>query len=474
MMKRLSLFSFILIFCSRQAATQPSIILKTFASGFNVPVDIAHAGDDRLFVVEKRGVVKIVQPDGSILPTPFLDIRDRVNAVANERGLLGLAFHPDYINNGYFFVNYTNNSGDTRVARFSRSANFPNLADASSEKIILTVDQPQSNHNGGDLAFGPDNYLYIGLGDGGGAGDTGNFSQTTSTRLGKMLRVDINTDEATPFAIPADNPFVNNSNVLDEIWATGLRNPWRFSFDRANGNLWIADVGQNAREEINFQAANSAGGENYGWRCFEGDASFNSNGCEPAGQYTAPAHVYSHRSGNCGGSITGGFVYRGQNHPDLLGHYLYADYCTGLISSIIPDENGGWINTDLLDWTNFQISSFGEDVEGELYMAAIGQGIIYRITTNISEVDAQRLGLEEVEISPNPFQETLNVSGFSGKKGDFEVCLYDLQGKTVFKQSEIFEASFSKTYALGKLASGVYFLSIRKGEAFSSWKIMKQ
>lgn len=454
------------------STAQPALTLEPFASGLSTPVDIAHAGDERIFIVEKAGRIRIVSPDGSVRNTPFLDIDARVNSSASERGLLGLAFHPDYASNGYFFVNYTNNSGDTRISRFSRDAADPNWADPNSEKILLTVDQPVANHNGGDLAFGPDGYLYIGLGDGGGAGDPNNFSQTTSSLLGKMLRIDVNTTDATPYAIPGSNPFVNNPNVRDETWNTGLRNPWRFSFDRETGDLWIADVGQNQWEEINLQAAGGAGGENYGWRCYEGAATYNSSGCGPAGQYTAPVHVYDHRSGNC--SITGGFVYRGSRHPDLQGHYVYADYCSGMISSLAPDGAGGWKNTNLLDWNDFQIVSFGEDAEGELLMAAIGQGAIYRVRTMVTDVNDRALSFAEVTISPNPFRNVLQISGRLERQETVEILLYDLYGRRFFRQVEVLPANFSKAYELGNLEAGIYILSMRTGEYLETRRVLKQ
>lgn len=453
---------------------QPALVLEPFASGLSVPVDITHPGDKRIFIVEKGGRIQIVAMDGSVQNTPFLDISGRVNSVSNERGLLGLAFHPDYVTNGYFFVNYTNNSGDTRVSRFSRDPADPDRADPNSEKIILTVDQPQANHNGGDLCFGPDGYLYIGLGDGGGAGDPNNFAQTTSSLLGKMLRIDVNTTDEAPYAIPESNPFVNDPNVRDEIWNIGLRNPWRFSFDRETGDLWIADVGQGQWEEIHFQATGSAGGENYGWRCFEGNAPYNTSGCGPAGQYTAPVHVYAHRSGGCGGSITGGFVYRGSRHPDLQGHYVYADYCTGMISSLAPDGNGDWTNTNLLDWNDFQIVSFGEDSEGEILMAAIGQGALYRVRTMVTDVIEQAHSLANVKLSPNPFHDVLQISGRLETYGEVEILLHDLYGRPVFRRVEELSADFFREYDLSHLTAGVYLLTIGNGNDRRSWRVVKE
>lgn len=357
------------------------IMLEPVANGFTLPVDVKHANDDRLFVVEKVGRIKIMDTDGNVLPTPFIDIDPVVNSTANERGLLGLAFHPDYANNGYFFVNYTGNDGDTRISRFSRSGTDPDKADPSSEIVILVIDQPFNNHNGGDLAFGPDGYLYVGMGDGGSGGDPGNRSQDPQEMLGKMLRLDV--DGGVQYAIPADNPFIGSADTLEEIWALGLRNPWRISFDRLTGDLWIGDVGQDAWEEVDMEPAGSKGGLNYGWRCYEGFVPFNTNGCGPANSYVPPVQVYQNTNA-IGCSITGGYVYRGTKQPSLYGKYIYADYCTGIFWSLEPDGLGGWTNTQLANLNNQEFVAFGEDVDGELYVAAIGSGTIYRITTPCS------------------------------------------------------------------------------------------
>ena len=331
-------------------------------------MDITHAGDERLFVVERAGRIKIII-DGSIHINNFLDITSKVNDNPNERGLLGLAFHPDYFSNGYFYVNYTMNNGDTRISRFS-VANDPNTADPNSEMVIMEIDQPEWNHNGGGIKFGPDGYLYIGTGDGGSGGDPwgpiGN-GQNTQTLLGKMLRIDVN--NGSPYSIPPTNPFVGNNDVLDEIWAIGLRNPWRFSFDKETGDLWIGDVGQNVWEEIDFQPANSTGGENYGWKCYEGTHNFSSN-CGTATNFVDPVHDFSHGNfEHC--SVTGGFVYRGCENPDFVGHYIYTDFCSGVFWSLVPDGNGGWTNTQIANYGGYDISTFGEDVNGELYVAPI-------------------------------------------------------------------------------------------------------
>nr|MCU0347218.1 PQQ-dependent sugar dehydrogenase [Saprospiraceae bacterium] len=250
-MKNLLTVLFFGIFILKTAAQTPTPSLAVFATGFTRACDITHCGDDRLFVVEQGGRIWILDENGNKLPDPFLNIDPAVGSSGNEQGLLGLAFHPNYPATPYFYVNYTDNNGDTKVSRFEVSANNPNEADPATELLLLTFDQPFSNHNGGGVKFGPDGYLYIGSGDGGSGGDPQNNSQKRSTLLGKMLRIDV--DNGSPYAVPASNPFLTDANTLDEIWALGLRNPWRFSFDRATGDLWIGDVGQDAWEEIDFQ-----------------------------------------------------------------------------------------------------------------------------------------------------------------------------------------------------------------------------
>ena len=341
--------------------------------GLSNTTSITHAGDGsgRLFVTEQVGRVLIYDGE-SLLSTPFLDIRERVRA-GGERGLLSLAFHPGYASNGYLFVNYTNLSGATVVSRFEVSSD-PNVADAGSETIFLQAAQPRRNHNGGQIHFGPDGYLYIGMGDGGGAGDPGDLAQDLSTVLGKMLRVDI--DQGSTAAAPASNPFLATANARPEIWASGLRNPWRFSFDRLTGDMFIADVGQNAVEEISFQSSDSTGGENYGWRLMEGSRCFNpATNCNGNGSLVLPILEYSNAGGNCGGSVTGGYRYRGAKHPQLSGTYFFADYCTGDFFAAY-EESGAWTLLGPRE-TAISFRTFGEDEGGEIYFA--DSGVVYQI-----------------------------------------------------------------------------------------------
>jgi len=336
------------------------------------PVTIANAADgtNRLFVVEQSGQIHIIQ-NGNLLTTPFLTITARVSC-CGERGLLGLAFPPGFASKQYFYVNYTNTNGNTVISRFRLTSN-PNVADPNSEQIVLTIAQPFSNHNGGQLQFGPDGYLYIGMGDGGSSGDPQNRAQNPAELLGKILRIDSESN-LTQYQIPPTNPFVGNSAYRPEIWAMGLRNPWRFSFDRDTGDLLIADVGQNQWEELNWQSALSNGGENYGWRIMEGTHCFNpASGCIQTG-LTLPIAEYNH---SLGCSITGGYRYRGLQFPNLYGVYLYGDYCSGRVWGL-RTQGSSWETTQLTQ-TPYQITTFGENEQGELFVADYTSGTIYHI-----------------------------------------------------------------------------------------------
>ena len=348
------------------------------ASGFEQPLLVTHAGDgtNRLFVVEKAGVIEIII-DGEILATPFLDLTAVVNSEASERGLLGLAFHPEYAENGRFFVNYTNLAGNTIVAEYQVSSDNLDIADSESEKVILMVDQPHPNHNGGHLAFSPmDNYLYIGLGDGGDANDPEGDSQNPNNLLGTILRLDI--DQEAPYTIPPDNPFADGVGSA-EIWAIGLRNPWRFNFDRQNGDLYIGDVGQNSWEEINLMP-NGQGGDNFGWNEREGPCPRGeSEPCAPAqSQFTEP--IVSYPTDSLNRSVVGGFVYRGSAYPSIQGQYIFGDFLSGRIWSLDTTADETPVPVLELD-TNFLLSSFGEDEAGEIY-AVDYNGNVYRLDFN--------------------------------------------------------------------------------------------
>jgi glucose/arabinose dehydrogenase len=346
--------------------------LRPVAEGFARPLLVTSAGDGsgRLFVVEQEGRIRVIE-DGEI--ATFLDISDRVVAEANEQGFLGLAFHPGFEENGRFFVDYTDLRGDTVVSEFVVSGD--GAADPTSERVLLLVDQPFGNHNGGHLAFGPDGYLYVALGDGGSAGDPMGNGQALGALLGKLLRIDVDDEgNGTPYEIPPDNPFVDRAGARPEIWAYGLRNPWRFSFDRETGELWIGDVGQQGLEEVD-RAPAGEGGLNFGWNVMEGTACFQPTaGCEEDG-LVAPVAEYRHDQG-C--SITGGYVYRGDRWAALRGAYVFADYCSGLVWGIDADAGDGAEPTLLLD-SGLAISSFGEDEAGELYVTDHAGGVVLQV-----------------------------------------------------------------------------------------------
>lgn len=349
---------------------EPNAQLQLVVSGLSSPVHLtAPAGDARLFVVEQPGRIRIVQ-NGQLVATPFLDISAKLRS-GGEQGLLGLAFHPQYATNGFFFVNYTDTQGHTRIERY-RVSSDPNRADAASAKQILFISQPYSNHNGGHLLFGPDGMLYIPTGDGGSGGDPQNHAQTRADLLGDLLRINVNSGD--PYEIPSDNPYYGQSASRNEIWAYGLRNPWRIAFDRTDNMLYIADVGQNNLEEVNV-VPSSQKGVNYGWRLMEGDRCYNpSSNCNQSG-LTLPVLTYDHSGQAC--SITGGHVYRGNQVASIRGHYFYGDYCAGWIRSF-KYVNGQ--ATERREWPFGSIGgilSFGEDGSGELYVLT-ASGRVYK------------------------------------------------------------------------------------------------
>jgi glucose/arabinose dehydrogenase len=359
--------------CSGEDPVQPpegsGVRLEEVATGLSSPLYLtAPPGDPRLFIVEKTGAIRIVK-DALLLPDPFLDLSSRISN-GGEQGLLGLAFDPDYATTRRFIVHYTDVAGNTVVSRFAASDD-PDRAEPGSEQIILTQTQPFSNHNGGQIVFGPDGFLYLGLGDGGGSGDPDNHGQDVSDLLGSILRIDVRNGE--PYTIPSDNPFLQSG--APEVWSYGLRNPWRFSFDRATGDLYIADVGQNQWEEIDVSLASEGAGRglNYGWRIMEGSHCFAEAGCDQAG-LMLPALEYDHAEG-C--SVTGGYVYRGSAIPALQGHYFYGDYCQGWVRSFRYSEGAA---TSRTAWPNLApggpILSFGEDAAGELYILEQGGRVL--------------------------------------------------------------------------------------------------
>lgn len=432
-------------------AKAQTVALQSFATGFTSPVEITHApNDSRLFVVQQGGIIKIVNTAGVVNATPFLTLTSSTILSGGERGLLGLAFHPNYATNGYFYLNYTRaGDGATVIARYSVSAD-PNVADAASGSVLLTIAQPFSNHNGGTLRFGPDGYLYIGMGDGGDAGDPGDRAQNINENLGKMLRIDV--DSASPYGIPPTNPYVGIAGN-DEIWAIGMRNPWKFSFNRLNGDLWIADVGQSGAEEIN-KIANPLPntGLNFGWRCYEGNLTYDTSSgtCPPYASTVAPVTQYGHGSSRC--SITGGYFYTGSTYPNFANKYFFADYCTAEIGYLTGTS--GTITWALNPAGS--LTTFGEDVNGELYVAISG---------TISKVIDSSLGLTDFNNSglsfyPNPAATQIFIKNTTGNELSW-VNVFDLTGKKILEKQVEGEMS---AVDISTLSKGMYMIAVQDSE----------
>ena len=448
-MKKFLLFISILFTFTLSAQT---IALQSFATGFSSPVEITHPfNDTRLFVVQKGGQIRILNSNGTINATPFLTVTGLSSG--SEQGLLGLAFHPNYGTNGLFFINYTNTAGDTVIARYAVSAN-PNVANATGT-ILMTIDQPFANHNGGCLKFGPDGYLYIGMGDGGSGGDPNGYAQNltvdvanpTRIYLGKMLRIDVDTIAGSlNYGFPPTNPFVTQAGK-EEIWAYGLRNPWKFSFNRLNGDLWIGDVGQNAIEEVDKVVAPLPAGLNFGWRCYEGNSTYNTSGCAAMTTMVFPVAQYDHSTG-C--SITGGYFYTGSMYPNFANKYFYTDYCDNKIRTLDASNN---VTTTASFTGNF--SAFGEDKNGELYVAGVGNGIVYKIID--SSLGVNNFNKNGLNFYPNPARTEIfikNTSEITLSK----VKIFDLTGKLVLTKAV--ENTDTPSVNIATLSSGFYLISV--------------
>lgn len=451
-MKIILLFSLLMLSFFGQSQT---ITLQSFATGFDSPVEITNAGDSRLFVVQKSGLIRILNTNGTVNTTPFLNLSTLISS-DGERGLLGLAFHPNYTTNGYFFVNYTNTSGNTVIARYSVNSGNPDVSNTTGT-ILMTISQPYSNHNGGSIKFGSDGYLYIAMGDGGSGGDPEGYAQNltinasfpTRVFLGKMLRIDVNSTIAPFYTIPATNPYFGQSG-LGEIWATGLRNPWKFSFNRLNGDLWIADVGQGAIEEIN-KIVNPLPntGINFGWRCYEGNSTYNTSGCAPSSTMTFPFAQYARSGGAC--SVTGGYFYTGSTYPNFQNKYFFTDYCDDKIRMV----NSAGVITTTTSFSGNNFVTFGEDMNGELYIAGISSGTIYKIIdSSLSSTDFENNGFS---LYPNPTKESFTIKSSTSNLAT-KIDVIDLTGKLLFTKE--LSANPENTIATSALSKGIYLISV--------------
>ena len=451
-----SLLNIFLLLISSFVISQ-TIALQSFGTGFSSPLEITHAGDSRLFIVEQGGNIKILNSNGTINATPFLNVSPLIST-GGERGLLGLAFHPDYANNGFFFINYTNTAGNTVIAKYTVTLTglnpSPNVANTTAT-ILMTINQPYSNHNGGSLKFGPDGYLYIGMGDGGNGGDPQNYAQNINSNLGKMLRINVNSTVSPFYTIPPTNPYVGVAGN-DEIWAIGLRNPWKFSFNRLNGDLWIADAGQNAIEEVNKIPSPLPNTVNFGWRCYEGNTAYNTSGCvAQSATYTAiatPLHPE-----NC--SVTGGYVYTGSAYPNLQGKYLFTDVCNAKIGII----NSAGSLTYSQDFPGSSFVTFGENNVGELFIGDIGNGTIYKITD--SSLGVANFDKNNYKIYPNPSKNELYIEK-SSESYPTEVNIFDVNGKLLLsQQTQNIQRNIINT---ALLSSGLYIMNIKDNQEVST------
>lgn len=423
-----------------------SITLEEFATGFTAPVEIINANDSRMFVVQQNGIIKILQSNGTVNSTNFLNISSKIT-YGGERGLLGLAFHPQYPTNGYFFVYYNDTGGNITVARYTRSSANPDVADPATEKIVLNLPKPFDNHNGGSIHFAPDGYLWVVTGDGGSGGDPNNNAQNKNSLLGKLLRLDINSTGA--YNIPPGNPFVGIDGA-DEVWAYGLRNAWKFNFDTVSGNVMIADVGQGQIEEINRMPLTQAG-INYGWRCYEGNNTYNTAGCPAQLTITFPVAAYDHSGGKC--SITGGYVYRGTQFPALQGRYFFADYCSTQIGNLNSDDSITW--TSAFSGNNF--STFGVNNQNELFVAAVNSGKIFKITTTSLGTNENSISTQ-IKVYPNPASKKVFIEGVEDKNTTVEIISFE--GRKVLEQGKI---ESDNSVNISGIPAGVYFINLNSG-----------
>lgn len=450
------------VFCLlllNNAAGQPVISYNpVITTGLSSPVDIVNAGDgtNRIFIVEQGGsgtaAIKVYNSSFTLLGT-FLTVTGI--STGGEQGLLSLAFHPNYENNGFFWVYYTNSGGDLEISRYKVSSGNANQADASSKQVVITIPHPgQNNHNGAKLNFGSDGYLYFATGDGGGGGDVPNNAQNGNVLLGKMIRLNVSTGTTAPFyTIPSDNPFVTNPNVRDEIWALGLRNPFRWSFDRSNGNMWIGDVGQGEREEINYRPAATSAGVNYGWRCYEGNLPYNTTGCQAQSNYVFPVYDYPNPPGTTAASVVGGYVYRGTTYPVMQGYYFAADVYSGNLYKI---NTTGFTTTVQTGLPTF-IAGFGETESGELLAVSLG-GTAYALVPNTPTPVSNLNGNER---KPLIYPTIVTTNSFTI---DLPVQYNELQiissNGTIVQQQNITGRTGNVPIVLNSISPGVYFVKL--------------
>jgi glucose/arabinose dehydrogenase len=461
---------FFLFCCTFNTYAQPQLTFTPYINNISAAVDIKHASDgsNRLFIVQQSGAVRIYK-NGALLTTPFLNISNLVN-YASEQGLLSIAFPPNYKQVGYFFIYYNARNENVTLARYRVSASNPDVADPSSGVILFSYPKPGGfgNHNGGCLHFGKDGYLYSSIGDGGSGGDPFNNAQDLSSPFGKILRLDVRKLNAPYYKIPADNPFVNTTGALKEIFALGLRNTWRWSFDRLNGNTWLGDVGQDLWEEIDFATPAQSKGANYGWRCYEGNNAYDTDGCRGRRNYRFPIFSYPHDPGTGGFSVIGGYVYRGNNFPALQGYYICADYLSNNAWKIIPNGTGGW-NIYLQKNVPASIVSFGEDEAGELY-AASQTGTIYKVGAQTAVATAKSQDI----LRANPNDNYVFPTIVSGRKislvmkDNFKaVRITNMQGQQVLLQNLTVQTG---TYQLllPALSAGMYMIELSGRKIFRS------
>lgn len=457
------LISLFIISCSASdAQVTPLKVVNAFPNlSFNKPLNITHTNDgsDRIFVVQQDGYIKVFPNDSNTSAAAvFLNISNKISSSNGEEGLLGLTFHPNFAANRYIYVDYTApNPLHTVISRFTVSASDPNKVDSLSEYIILTINQPYSNHNGGTVMFGNDGYLYIGMGDGGSAGDPQNNAQNTQVLLGKMLRIDVNdTTSSTRYVIPPTNPFYNNpSSGRGEIFCWGLRNPWKYSQDPVTGLIYCGDVGQDLYEEVDI----ITNGGNYGWRVKEGYSCYNAATCDSTG-FTSPIKVYSHSNGQC--SITGGYVYRGQRRPELTGAYIYSDYCAGKIR-MLRYSNGLVTADSIVSDTAIVISSFGTDKNNELYIAGYSSGKIYKFSNgNSNSIQGNGQVVKDFELRqnfPNPFNPSTTIEYSIPKLSYVRLYVYNVLGQEVARlvDNTLPEGTYKVMWKSANQPSGIYF-----------------